>query len=345
VLSATELDGLWGPERPYLNTASYGLPPRPAFEALQAALDEWRGGRTSWEGWTGSVARARASFARLLGCDADDVAAGATVSELVGLVAASLPDRAEVLVPELEFTSNLFPWLAQEGRGVTVRTAPLERLADAVRPSTTLVAVSAVQSSNGELADLEALREAARTHEALVFVDATQACGWLPITADDVDFLVAHTYKWLLGPRGAALMAVRRERLDALVPLHAGWWAAENPLGDYYGPPLRLADSARRLDSSPAWFSWVGAAPALELLDRIGVERIHEHDLELANRFRAGMGLEAGRSAIVSLDLEDGAARLERAGIRAAVRAGGLRVSFHLYNTPVDVDAALDALA
>lgn len=344
MLSPSELDGLWSPEHPYLNTASYGLPPAPAFAALQEALGEWRGGRTSWEGWTESVARARSSFARLLGCRPEDVAAGATVSELVGLVAASLPDGARVLVPEIEFTSNLFPWLAQEHRGVEVRTAPLERLAEAVEPQTTLVAVSAVQSSNGGLADLAAVGEAARVNDALVLVDATQACGWLPLTADDGDFVVAHTYKWLLSPRGAALMAVRPERLEALVPIHAGWWAAENPLGDYYGPPLRLAESARKLDSSPAWFSWVGTAPALELLERIGVERIHEHDVGLANGFRTGMGLEPGDSAIVSVDVEDGAAKLERAGIRAAVRAGGLRVSFHLYNTEDDVDAALAAL-
>ena len=140
-------------------------------------------------------------------------------------------------------------------------------------------------------------------------------------------------------------MAVRPDRLDALVPIHAGWWAAENPLGDYYGPPLgsrsRRAGWTPRPRGSRGWerrplsSCWSGSA----------IERIHEHDLELANRFRAGMGLEPGDSAIVSVDVEDGAERLERAGIRAAVRAGGLRVSFHLYNTPADVDAALDALA
>ena len=344
MLSPDELDGLWRLERPYLNTASYGLPPQPAFEALQLALGEWRDGRTSWEGWTESVGRARASFARLVGVRPQDVAAGATVSELVGLVAASLPEGAYVLVPEVEFTSNLFPWLAQEPRGVHVRTAPLPGLADAVDASTTLVAVSAVQSSNGELADLASIGEAAAANDALVLVDATQACGWLPLQAADADFVVAHTYKWLMSPRGAALMAVRPERLGELVPVHAGWWAAENPLGDYYGPPLRLADTARRLDTSPAWFSWVGAASALELVDQIGVERIHEHNIGLANRFRAGMGLEAGDSAIVSIAVADGAEQLERAGIRAAVRAGGLRVSFHLYNTAEHVDAAVAAL-
>jgi selenocysteine lyase/cysteine desulfurase len=345
LLRAAELEGLWSLERPYLNTASYGLPPAPAFAALQHALSQWRRGRTSWEGWTESVARARASFARLLGARPRDVAAGATVSELVGLVAASLPDKAEVLVPEVEFTSNLFPWLAQEHRGVTVRTAPLPAVADAVEPSTTLVAVSAVQSSDGAVADLAAIGEAAAANDALVLVDATQACGWLPLRAEDADFVVAHTYKWLMSPRGAALMSVRPERLGDLVPVHAGWWAAENPLGDYYGPPLRLADCARRLDSSPAWFSWVGTAPTLELVERIGVGRIHEHDVELANRFRAGLSLAPGDSAIVSIDVEGGAAKLERAGIRAAVRAGGLRVSFHLYNTAEHVDEAVSALA
>jgi selenocysteine lyase/cysteine desulfurase len=343
VLSPHELDGLWSLERPYLNTASYGLPPAPAFAALQEALGEWREGRTSWEGWTESVARARESFARLVGARPEDVAAGATVSEFVGLVAASLPDGAEVLVPDIEFTSNLFPWLAQQHRGVRVRTAALSDLADAVEASTSLVAVSAVQSSNGEVADLAAIREAADASGALVFLDATQACGWLPLRAPDFDFVVAHTYKWLMSPRGAALMAVRPERLDALVPVHAGWWSAENPLGDYYGPPLRLSGTARRLDTSPAWFSWVGTAPTIELVEQIGVERIHEHDVELANRFRAGVGLEPGNSAIVSVDV-DSAERLEAAGIRAAVRAGGLRVSFHLYNTGAHVDAALDAL-
>jgi selenocysteine lyase/cysteine desulfurase len=345
VLSEAELEGLWSPEHPYLNTASYGLPPMPAYEALQQALDEWRHGRTSWEGWTESVGRARASFARLVGCRSEDVAAGATVSELVGLVAASLPEGARVLVPEVEFTSNLFPWLVQAHRGVEVRTAPLQRLADEVDAATTLVAVSAVQSSNGDVADLAAIADAAAASGALVLVDATQACGWLPLDSGRFDFVVVHTYKWLMSPRGAALMAVRPGRLDTLTPVHAGWWAGEEPHKDYYGPPLRLAHSARRLDSSPAWFSWVGAAPTLELVGRIGVERIREHDVGLANRFRAGMGLEPSDSAIVSVDVEGAAEKLERAGIRAAVRAGGLRVSFHLYNTPADVDAALDALA
>jgi selenocysteine lyase/cysteine desulfurase len=332
---------LWVAERTYLNTASYGLPPQPSWDALQAVLDDWRHGRTSWEAWSDATERARAAFGRLVGARSADIATAASASQLVSLVAASLPERARVLVPEGEFTSLVFPLLV---RTDDVRTAPLDELAGATTPGTHLVAVSAVQSSSGAVADLDAICAAAEDAGARVLVDATQAAGWLPLDARRVDFLVAAGYKWLLCPRGAAFLAVRPECLDDLPPLAANWWAGIDPHATYYGGPLRLAQDARRLDQSPAWFSWAGAAPSLELLERIGVDAIHAYDVELANRFRAGLGLAPGNSAIVSADVAGAEERLAAAGVQAAVRAGSLRVSFHLYNTERDVDEALSAL-
>src|SRR4051812_10172860 len=81
--------GQWQPDTPYLDTASCGLPPRVAWDELQRALADWRHGRASWEGWNESTDRARRAFARIVGVDASAVAVGATVSELVGLIAAS----------------------------------------------------------------------------------------------------------------------------------------------------------------------------------------------------------------------------------------------------------------
>lgn len=332
----------------YLDTASYGLPPRTVVEALRDALDGWQRGRASWVSWQDTAIAARASFARLGGVPPEDVAAGASLSALAGLVAASLPDNARVVVPEVEFTSNLFPWLVQSGRGVEVRTVPLERLADAIDRGTTLVAVSAVQSADGRVADLAALREAADNYGAQLFVDATQAYGWLPIDAAALDYCAADTYKWLLAPKGTAFMTVRPERLEALRPHAAGWYAGEDLWGSAYGPPLRLAASARRLDVSPAWFPMVGTSPALELIEAVGVDAINRHDVALADRFLAGLGQPKGDSAIVSVAVRDPdatARRLERAGVQMAVRGGSLRAAFHLYNTEADVDAALNALA
>lgn len=343
-LSLASAQAYWEPAGTYLNTASYGLPPRPAWDALQAALDDWRTGRTSWERWGDSTEQARASFARLIAVDPSTVTVGATVSGLVGLVAASLPDGSRVLAPEVEFASTLFPFLAQAHRGVTVRMVAASELADAIDDSIDVVAFSAVQMATGEVADLAAVAAAAATHGAMTLVDATQACGWLPLDGSRFDIVVAAGYKWLLSPRGTAFMSVFRHRLDNIVPVTASWYGGEDVHASYFGPPLRLAADARRLDTSPAWHSWTGAAAAMAVIEEIGVDAIHAHDLALANSFRAGLGLEAGDSAIVFVDAPGAEERLERAGIRAAVRNGRVRTSWHVYNSEEDVTRTLAAL-
>jgi selenocysteine lyase/cysteine desulfurase len=344
-LAISEAQRQWSPEGVYLNTASYGLPPSDGFEAMQVALADWRGGRTSWEHWGASTEGSRAAFAAMVGVPAERVAVGATVSGFVGLVAASLPAGARVLVPDVEFTSTLFPMLVQEQRGVTVKTVPPARLAEAIDARTDVVAFSAVQMSTGEVADLDAIVAAARHHGALTLLDATQACGWMAIDANRFDAVVCAGYKWLTLPRGTAFMTVGDAFQESIVPHSAGWYAGADVHASYFGPPLRLATDARRFDTSPAWFSWVGAHPALELLNRIGIDAVYDHDVALANRFRAGLGMEPSNSAIVSLDDAGAADRLARAGIVAALRGGRLRASWHLYNTPADVDTALQALA
>ena len=141
-------------------------------------------------------------------------------------------------------------------------------------------------------------------------------------------------------------MVVAPHRRDELRPLAPGWYAGEVVRDSYYGAPLRLARDARRFDISPAWHAFVGHAPALELLGEIGVERIHAHDVALADAFRRGLGLEPAGSAIVSVAVPDGTAEaLAERGVQASIRAGGLRVSFHVHNDEADVAAVLDALA
>jgi selenocysteine lyase/cysteine desulfurase len=178
-----------------------------------------------------------------------------------------------------------------------------------------------------------------------VIVDATQAVGWLPLQWSRADVVVVAGYKWLMAPRGTAYAYLSPDVRNRFTPLHAGWYAGEDPHSSYYGPPLRLADDARRFDVSPAWFSFVGAAPALEVLLRIGVEQVHAHDVGLANRFCAALGLPPTDSAIVSTNIADAEQKLAAAGVRAAVRGGRLRVSFHVYSTAEDVDRAAEALS
>ncbi|MEU1162825.1 aminotransferase class V-fold PLP-dependent enzyme [Streptomyces sp. NPDC005921] len=336
------------PQSTYLNTASNGLLPARTVAALHAAALLRAEGRPLTSLYE-DVEACRAGYARLAGVPPTRVAVGASVAAHTGVIAASLPAGAEVLTAEDDFTSVLNPFHVRGD--LKVRAVPLERIAESVRPGTALVAVSAAQSADGRIADLPALREAARTHGARTYVDFSQAAGWLPMDADAFDFTASVAFKWLLGPHGAAFLVVP-EDFGGLTPVLAGWVAAEEPWDSCYGPVAELAHSARRFDLTHALFTCAGLRRSLDLIEELGVAAVHTHDVGLADRFRAGLArlghepVAAPGSAIVSVPgLGGRQPELSRAGIEVSNRAGNLRAAFHLYNTPADVDRLLDVLA
>ncbi|MFC3994950.1 aminotransferase class V-fold PLP-dependent enzyme [Nocardiopsis sediminis] len=335
---------LWKIDSVWLNTAQYGIPPRPAHEALSDAVATWRHGAGLPGPWGEAAESARRSFAALVGAAPEDIAQGATTSQLMGTLAASVPDGARVLVPEGEFTSAVFPWMAQADRGVRVQAVPLAELAGAVDGDTWLVVFSLVQSAGGELAPADAIVAAARRHGARVAVDATQAVGWLPVDATRYDALICSCYKWLMAPRGLAYGYLSPALRPLLRPGSAGPAAARDPLGSFYASEMTLADGAARFDISPNWFAGVTAARSMAVLLDIGVPRIRDHNVGLANRFRAALGLAPGDSAITSVEAHNAGERLRAADVVAAERAGRVRVSFHVYSTEEDADRAAEAL-
>ena len=95
---------------------------------------------------------------------------------------------------------------------------------------------------------------------------------------------------------------------------------------------------------SPTWFSALGAGLALPWLASLDRDAVQAHCLGLANRLRVELDLPQQDSAIVSIPIEGAADKLQRAGIRASIRAGAIRVGFHLYNNENDLDRLFDAL-
>jgi selenocysteine lyase/cysteine desulfurase len=351
-LTVAQAAALWDVEPGYLNSSSYGPPPRPGWDAMQLGLEQWRYGRTSWEPWADSVQLSRERFAGLVGADPARVTTGATVSQLLAPVAVAVPDGATVLTADIEFTSDVFPFAVHVDRGVRVRSVPLGELAAAIGPDVDVVVYSAVQSATGEVADIAAITAAARRHGALTVIDSTQATGWLEIDPDAADLLVCAAYKWLCCPRGTSFLVHHRslsERhptfADRYQPLAAGWFAGQDVHDSYYGLPLRLASDARRFDISPAWPCWMGTAPALQVLASVGQTTIGEHNVALANEFLAAMGQPPSNSAIVSVPADAAAiGRLSASGVRFGIRAGRVRMAFHLYSTEQDVEMAVHAL-
>ncbi|MCC5476909.1 aminotransferase class V-fold PLP-dependent enzyme [Streptomyces sp. JA03] len=324
-------------------------------------LTEWREGRFEWLDWDAAAGTARTLFADRLGIPAATVATMASVAEAAATVAATLP-AGRVVVPACEFRSNLLPWTALDparhevvlvpARDGAVRT---EDLVAAVDERTVLLAVSEVLSRDGVRADLPALRAATDRCGARLFVDATQSMGVLHPDLNRVrpDYLAVHGYKWLLCPRGAAWLAVRPDRLDELAPLMPSWKSSPAPHA-YFGGGLDPAPGAARCDTSPAWFSWIGANAALRLVGRLDPAEVERHCLSLADEFLSEartLGLRrvanGGPShiAVVRTDhAERLARRLAARRIRATALADRLRVGFHYFNDSLDVHTVLSAV-
>lgn len=324
----------------YLDTASYGLPARATVAALKRATDDWAAAATDIPAADAAVDRMRAAYATLVGARARDVSLAGSVSQVVGMVAASLPVGSRVLAVAGDFSSVLYPFIADPRLDVTLVT--LDELVDAVVPGIDLVAVSAVQSADGRVADLTGLAMAARIAGAHTLIDASHAAGWLPLHARDFDVVVSAAYKWLTAPRGITLAAIHPEA-TWIRPVNASWYGADEPWGALYGPPFQASATARRFDTSPPWQTVEAGAVALEILARQDVTRTYAYVVDLANAFRDGLGLAPSTSAIVSVPDVD-ARDLAAAGVRASARGGRARLGFYIYNDEDDALLALRAL-
>jgi selenocysteine lyase/cysteine desulfurase/molybdopterin-guanine dinucleotide biosynthesis protein A len=339
------------PDTTYLDAATFGLPPRATVAAMQEALAGWSRGTADWvTDWDRPAEATRASFADLVGVPESTVALHPTVSVGVGLVAATLRPGDEVIVPDDEFTSVLFPLLVAARRGVAVRRVPIGELAATVTPATRLVATSLVQMQTGRRADLPAIREAAERVGARILLDATQAIPFLRPDEDlaTIDLVVIHGYKHLLCPRGAAFMVVRADRQADLAPLDANWRSAASPYGDYFAPELTEGTGARRFDISLAWLSWVGAAVSIDLLRRWRDSGELEDVWARAHRLADRVGLGRASSTLVAIPVADppaALAALSAARVKTSVRGGSVRLSVHLWNDDADIDRALEIIA
>jgi selenocysteine lyase/cysteine desulfurase len=331
----------------YLSACTTGLPPQVARDAIIADVLAAAAGRPDPAEYTAAAERSRAHFARLVRTTPDRVAIGSQTSVLAALVATAVPDDAEVLCAEGDFSSIVLPFV-HAGRGITLRTAPLADLADAIRERTALVAFSVVQSATGEVADVDAIVRAAEGAGALTLCDATQAVGWLPVDATRVDAVVCHAYKWLCSPRGVAFLSLSHRLQERMRPVFAGWYAGEDPWSSCYGHEVDLADSARGFDVSPAWQAFVGAEPALALFAGADPQELYDYTTRLAASFRDRCGIAQPErpSAIVTWQDPDGCAlaRLTAAGITASGRAGRARLAFHVFNDRSDVALAAAVL-
>jgi selenocysteine lyase/cysteine desulfurase len=366
----------------YFNAAAASLLPVEAAAALAAAAQrQCEGGILSWGRDMRAVASAREAVARLLGAASDDVAFVANTSEGIAKVAGGLDwsDGDEIVLGDLEYPANVYPWACQRPRGARLRFVPsedgclpAERLIAALGARTRVLAVSMVQFTSGYRVDLAPLAEACRRRGILFVLDAIQGLGVFPVDvgALGVGALAADGRKWLMGPPGSAFLYVAPEWRERIRPRAAGVESVRDA-GDML-QHLRLLDADGQLDLAPllregagryeAGYpnvpSIAGLGASLALAEAIGRDVIRARVVALVERLRSGLerqgrsihGPRAApeRSGIVAFDVPgDPDAWFRALGARKislGVRGGRLRAAPHVYNDDADVDRLLEAL-
>ena len=356
------------PQWSYLDHAAVGPLSGPAAAAIagfarQAALE----GDTLWPQWVACLERLRGNIANMIGAETNEICMVPNTSTGINLVAEGWPwhQGENVIVPEGEFPSNLFPWLNQQARGVEVRMVPRRgrevRVADlisAIDSSTRIIAVSWVGYASGFRIDLESLVQQAHERGVAVFLDAIQGLGVFPLDIRQVpvDFLAADGHKWLLGPEGAGVAMIRRQHLDTLRCGNVGWGSVKNAF-NYANPDFTLRDAASRFESGSAnLLGFSGLAASVDLLMQIrqhhGQDAIAERIIQLATQLHEMLG-EIGivsrldprpehQSGIVTFEVpgHDPASIREAAAkqnIVVSCRDGGVRASIHAYNDDHDL--------
>jgi selenocysteine lyase/cysteine desulfurase len=240
----------------------------------------------------------------------------------------------------------------------------LEDVERAVDDKTAAVAISHVEYANGFRHDMRAISEIAHEHGAYVIVDAIQSTGAVSVDVkrDNIDFLTASCYKWLLSPPGAGYFYVREELIQKFEPPFTGWASVKQEIfntTDFWDIwKLELSETATRFEvGSPSYISLVGAREALKLLLSVGISNIERRILGLTDHLIDSirdMNLDlqtpeekACRSGIVNFRVENPrqvAEELGRKGIIVSARSNGIRVSPHFYNTEEEIDALTDEI-
>ena len=352
----------------YLNNAAQCPVPRRTVDRIGQITESL--GRPHVEpNVSGELEAARRKLALLMNAKSEEIAFVANTSEGVSLAASSLPLRANdnVLIPDPEHPSLVYPWLNLQCKGVEVRRVrwngpglAVEDIFSSIDARTRVVALSDVQWTNGFRQDLKALGSFCRDREIFLVVDAIQSLGVLPVDVREchISILVAGGYKWLLAGRGNGCMFVHEDVVQKMSPPLVGRHGVRgiHSAGGlcFHGDARRFSTGAWNLPGIMALGSSVG------LLLECGVEdiarRVGDLSQDLMRRVE-GLGLDITSprrpvhpSAIVSFttgdSITDGqlVSELASHNVYLALRGRGLRAAVNFYNRQRDVDRTVEVL-
>jgi selenocysteine lyase/cysteine desulfurase len=350
----------------YLNSCSQGALSESSEATLRDFVGSWHQYGSPWDMWVEQYETCRREFAAMIGAGADEVAIVASVSAGVSSLATAFDfrKRSGVVMGAFEFPTMGHVWLAQQPRGARIQfiepedgRIPAVAYERAITDDTLIVPVTGICFMNGVRSEIREIVAAAHARGAYVLLDDYQDCGTRPrnMRELDVDFYAAGTLKYLLGASGIAFLYVKKELISTLQPLVSGWFAQENPFA-FATQTFEPSPTARRFESgTPPIPNVYFALAGIRLLREIGLENVEQQVRRLTQLLIQGAqerGFQLKTPAdsagpLVVLKAQDAAALvtlLAKEDIICSSRHDGLRISFHVYNTPEDVSLVLRSL-
>jgi selenocysteine lyase/cysteine desulfurase len=310
------------------------------------------------------------SFARLAGCEPDELAITTNLSIAISTIASALDfgERNKVVLSELDFPTDGHVWLAQRRRGVEIEwlrspdglTIPLEEYDRAIDERTAVVMVNRVLYRSSAIVDAKEVCRIARERGALSFLDDYHGIGIVPLDLHDLgcDVYAAGVLKWLCGGPGLVFLYVRRERIAGLEPMVTGWFGTNDPFS-FDLEHLAYHPTARRFEhgTPPAPVSFI-AQGGLDVISEVTPGRIRarqgelgDHLIARADDLRLPVRTPRDRNARggvvnvgVGLDAERICHALLERDVCTDYRGDGLRISPHFFNTEADIDRCFDEL-
>ncbi len=349
----------------YMNNGTLGPMPRYVFDANVRYLrdimeDPRRGGMTD---------EVREKVAAFTGANADEIVLMRSTTEGIKLFCwgVNLKEGDEVLMSSHEHPGGYGPWRAREKRhGLKINVVDIPAPPDsvdqivslfekAITPKTRVLFTSHIVFVTGLVTPIKELAELAHRKGLLISVDGAHALGMLPLNFHEfgVDHYAAAGQKWLMAGTGTGVSYFKRDIQDQVA---SDMWNEDDK--PEMGAKKYERSGQRDIPSA------LGIGDAIDFQNAIGKTTIEGRVRELATRLRAGLkdaaGVKVGTSSTAYLNgglttfYIPGVPKetitkvmMEREGIYFPVsrlNANACRISTHLYNTPAQVDRAIDAI-
>ena len=344
--------------------------PKRVQQVVTAFIDDaTRFGTAHYETWILELERTRKKFAELINADRDEIAFVKNTSEGISIVANGFDWQLgdNVVIPDIEFPANVYPWWNLKQRGVETRMVKsvegrvlFDELIKHVDNRTRILSISSVECNSGFRSDLNRLGTFCKEKGILFFVDAIQSLGVLPLDVkkDHIDFLSADGHKWMLSVEGLGGFYISKNVVDRIRPTTMGWGNVVNA-ENFMDYDFTLKKDAKKFEEgTPNTLSIHAFGAALGLLLDAGIDNIEKRVITLGDYIIAELNrrnikiysstLLNERSGNISFILDKDVSKLYsfmlENKVKLTVRDGLVRFSPHFYNNEDEVLQVFDLL-